>query len=99
MSNAVVLHAKSREAQGKGASRRLRKEGLVPAIIYGAGKEPKMVALDHNKLLQHERNESFFTTTIQVETDGGDSENVIVRDYHRDPVKPKVLHLDLMRVK
>ncbi len=99
MSDQIVLHAKAREEQGKGASRRLRKEGLVPTIIYGAGKEPKMISLNHNKLLRHEMDESFFSSILKVEIDGGDEENVIIRDYQRDPVKPFILHVDLLRIK
>lgn len=99
MSEQIVLHAKSREEQGKGASRRLRREGLVPTIIYGAGKEPKMISLDHSKLLRYEMEESFFSSILKVEIDGGDEENVLIRDYQRDPVKPKILHVDLLRVK
>ncbi len=99
MSDQIVLHANKREEQGKGASRRLRKQGLVPAVIYGAGKEPKMISVDHNKLLRYEMDESFFSSILKVEIDGGDEENVIIRDYQRDPVKPFVLHLDLLRIK
>ena len=99
MSDQIVLHAKKREEQGKGASRRLRKQGQVPTIIYGAGKEPKMISLDHNKLLRYEMDESFFSSILKVEIDGGDEENVIIRDYQRDPVKPFVLHVDLLRIK
>ncbi len=99
MSDQIVLHAKKREEQGKGASRRLRKEGLVPTIIYGAGKEPKMISLDHNKLLRYEMDDSFFSSILKVEIDGGDEENVIIRDYQRDPVKPFILHVDLLRIK
>ncbi|CAA6814660.1 MAG: LSU ribosomal protein L25p [uncultured Thiotrichaceae bacterium] len=98
MSDQIVLHAKKREEQGKGASRRLRKEGLVPAIIYGAGKEPSMIALQHSKLLRYEQEDSFFASILKVEIDGGDEENVLIRDYQRDPVKPKILHIDLLRV-
>ncbi len=99
MSEQIVLHAKTREQQGKGASRRLRKEGQVPAIIYGAGKEPKTVSLEHSKLLRYEMEESFFSSILKVEIDGGEEENVIIRDYQRDPVKPKILHVDLLRIK
>ncbi len=99
MSEQIVLHARARTEQGKGASRRLRKEGLVPAIIYGAGKEPKMISLEHSKLLRYELEESFFSSILKVEIDGGAEENVIIRDYQRDPVKPKVLHVDLLRIK
>ena len=98
MSESIVLHAQARVEQGKGASRRLRKAGLVPAIIYGAGQEPKMVSLDHSKLLRYEQDESFFASVLKVDIDGTNQENVIIRDYQRDPVKPKVLHVDLMRI-
>jgi len=98
MSDQVILHAKSREAKGKGASRRLRKSGQVPAIIYGAGQEPRMISIDHNKLLKYELDDSFFSSILKIDIDGGDTENVLIRDYHRDPVKPKILHLDFLRV-
>ena len=97
MSDQIVLHAKKREQQGKGASRRLRKQGLVPTIIYGGGKEPKMISLDHNKLLRYEMDESFFSSILKVEIDGGDEENVIIRDYQRDPVKPFILQGEVLR--
>lgn len=98
MSENIVLHAQARVEQGKGASRRLRRAGQVPAIIYGAGQEPKMVTLEHSKLLRYEQEESFFASVLKVDIDGGSEENVIIRDYQRHPVKPKVLHVDLMRI-
>ena len=98
MSESIVLHAKSRDQQGKGASRRLRKEGKVPTIIYGAGQEPRMVSLEHHKLLRFEQEESFFSSILKVDIDGSDEENVIIRDYQRDPVKPRILHVDLLRI-
>ena len=90
--------AVSRGDQGKGASRRLRREGLVPGIIYGAGKGPQMFSTRHNELLHHLENEAFFSHILTVTLEGT-VQNVVVRDLQRHPAKPFVQHIDLMRVR
>ncbi|RUM93591.1 MAG: 50S ribosomal protein L25, partial [Thiothrix sp.] len=60
MSTDFVLHATKRAEQGKGASRRLRHAGKFPAIVYGAGKEPVPITLDHNEALRHLEEETFY---------------------------------------
>ena len=98
MSTDYVLHAEKREEQGKGASRRLRAAGKVPAIVYGAGQEPQMISLSHAMLLRYEADDAFFSQILTLSVDGND-EKVIIRDYQRHPFKPKVLHVDLLRIK
>ena len=80
MSAKFELTAEPRTVQGKGASRRLRHTGRVPAILYGAGKPPLMVTLDHNTMMRHLANERFHTAILDVKV-GNDSDQVILRDW------------------
>jgi large subunit ribosomal protein L25 len=91
------IEAVSRDLQGKGASRRLRREGLVPGIIYGGEKAPQMIATRHNELLQHLEHEAFYSHILTVKVDGK-SQRVVLKDLQRHPAKPFVQHLDLLRV-
>lgn len=94
----IVLIAEQRDEKGKGASRRLRRLGKFPAIVYGAGKEPVSITLDHNEMLKHLESEAFYSSLLSLEL-GGESERVVLRDIHRHPAKPFILHMDLLRVK
>ena len=91
------INAVPRSDQGKGASRRLRREGMVPGIIYGGGKDPQMISTAHNKLAQNLDQEAFYSHILQVEVDG-QSENVVLKDLQRHPSKPFIQHFDLLRV-
>ena len=97
MSMKVELTAEPRAAKGTGASRRLRRSGKVPAVLYGAGKQAMMVALDHNLMMRHLANEKFHTSILTV-TVGGDTDQAILRDFHMHPYKPLVMHVDLQRI-
>lgn len=97
MSAKFELTAEPRSVQGKGASRRLRRTGRVPAILYGAGKPPLAVTLDHNSTLRHLENERFHTAILSVKV-GNDTDQAILRDWQMHPVKPQVLHVDLQRI-
>ena len=97
MSVSFELNAVSRSDTGKGASRRLRKEGMVPGIVYGAGKDPEMISVEHNKLIQHLDHEAFYSHILSLNVDGN-QQNVVLKDLHRHPSKPFILHLDLLRV-
>ncbi len=95
---AFTLAAKLRDDAGKGASRRLRREhGEVPAIVYGANKNPQNISIDHNELVKHLENEAFYSHIITLNI-GDASENVILKDLQRHPAKPHILHADFMRV-
>ena len=89
--------AVAREDAGKGASRRLRREGMVPGIIYGGDAEPQMVSTKHNVLLQHLEHEAFYSHILSVKVDGK-AQKVVLRDLQRHPAKPFVTHFDLQRV-
>lgn len=97
MSQKFELQAEDRPDQGKGASRRLRRAGKVPAILYGAHRDPRALALDHNALVHHLENEAFFSSILTVTT-GDKSQPCILKDVQRHPYKNQVLHVDLQRV-
>jgi large subunit ribosomal protein L25 len=91
------LIAEIREDQGKGASRRLRREGKVPAIIYGAGRPPRQLAFDHNRVIQQLENESFYSSILSIKV-GEKSQAAIVKDIQRHPAKQQVMHMDFQRI-
>ena len=97
MKDTFVIEATARTDEGKGASRRLRREGLVPGIVYGGGKDPEMVATPHNTLAQHLEEEAFYSHILRVDIDGK-SQKVVLKDLQRHPAKPFIMHFDLMRV-
>ncbi len=89
--------AQPRATAGKGASRRLRREGLVPAIVYGAHLEPEMVSVSHNELLKHLEHEAFYSHVLDLKV-GDVASKVVLKDMQRHPAKPFILHVDFMRV-
>lgn len=91
------ITAEAREVQGTGASRRLRHAGRVPAIVYGAGKPPRMVTLDHTIMLRHLNNEKFHTAILTVKI-GSDEDQAILRDWQMHPYRQMVMHVDLQRI-
>lgn len=93
----MKLVAEVRNEQGRGASRRLRHAGKVPAIVYGANSEAAAVTLDHNTVYHALKKEAFHTSILDLEI-AGKSEQVVLRDVHFHPYKQLVLHLDLQRV-
>ena len=97
MNDDFDLIAEIREDQGKGASRRLRREGLVPAIIYGAGRPPRTLAFDHNRVIQQLANESFYSSVLNIKV-GNKSQAVILKDVQRHPSKAQVMHMDFQRI-
>jgi len=97
MAISFELTAESRTDMGKGASRRLRRAGKVPAIIYGGNKDPEALTLSHNELLRNLEHEAFYSHILTVKTGGGTS-SAILRDLQRHPSKPVILHVDLQRV-
>jgi large subunit ribosomal protein L25 len=82
---------------GKGASRRLRHAGKVPAIIYGGDKDPEALTLSHNELLRNLEHEAFYSHILTINT-GDSTTSAILRDLQRHPSKPVILHVDLQRV-
>jgi len=97
MAEKFDLVAEIREDQGKGASRRLRHAGKVPAIIYGAGRPPRALSFDHNKVIKQLENESFYSSILKIKV-GEKSQAAIVKDIQRHPAKARIMHMDLQRI-
>ncbi len=97
MSDDFDLVADIREDTGKGSSRRLRHQGKVPAIIYGAGRPPRALTFDHNKVLRQLENESFYSSVLNVKV-GEKSQPAILKDMQRHPSRPLIMHIDLQRI-
>ncbi len=91
------ITAEVRSDLGKGASRRLRHEGKVPAVLYGADKEPVSITLDHDDLFHHLENEAFYSHILNIDV-AGSKEKAVLKDLQRHPAKPIILHADFMRV-
>ncbi|MEN7342986.1 MAG: 50S ribosomal protein L25/general stress protein Ctc [Pseudomonadota bacterium] len=97
MSDVIDLVADFREDQGKGASRRLRREGKVPAILYGGGRKPRSITLQHNKLLRALEDEAFYSSVLNIKV-GDKNQEAILKDVQRHPAKNVILHIDLQRI-
>ncbi len=97
MADEFDLIAEYREDEGKGASRRLRRQGMVPAIIYGGGRPPRSLMFEHTKVLKQLDIESFFSSILNVRV-GDTSQAVILKDVQRHPSRRQVMHIDLQRV-
>jgi|SRR5690554_1420730 len=99
MSHEFHLQATSRNDLGKGASRRLRRlADDVPAVVYGAGKAAKSIAIQHKDLLKATSQEQFFSQVIALSVDGK-KEQVVVKALQRHPSRPRIMHADFQRVK
>jgi large subunit ribosomal protein L25 len=97
MKTSFELVAEFRETQGKGASRRLRHEGKVPAILYGGHSEARALTLSHQKLIVMLENERFYSTILSLKV-GDQTQNAILKDVQRHPYKNAVVHIDFQRV-
>ena len=97
MSDSHIINAEMRDVQGTGASRRLRHAGQVPAVLYGAGKDPAMLTLDHNSLYHNLEDESFHSSILTVDI-AGKKEKAILRDVQMHPYKQLIMHIDLQRI-
>jgi large subunit ribosomal protein L25 len=92
------VNAELRDDLGKGASRRLRRENKIPGIIYGSGRDPRAVSVEHHKVLKFIEDEAFFTSILELSADGGKRQKVILRDMQRHPSKPIIMHMDFQRI-
>jgi large subunit ribosomal protein L25 len=91
------LAAEFRDGQGKGASRRLRHAGRVPAILYGGHVEPRAITLDHQKLMTLIDNEKFYSSIINLVV-GDKKQAAIVKDLQMHPARNAIVHVDMQRV-
>ena len=97
MSESFEVAAQPRSDTGKGASRRLRRQGLVPGIVYGGRAAPQMIAVRHNELERQLDYEAFYSSLLDLKLDG-DTTQVVLKDLHRHPAKRSLLHVDFLRV-
>ena len=97
MKTSFELVAEFRGDEGKGASRRLRRRGKVPAILYGGHLEARPLTLDHEKLVLMLDNERFYSTILSLKV-GDQSQAAVLKDVQRHPFKNVVLHVDFQRV-
>ena len=97
MSDIVVMPAVARDRAGKGPARAARRAGQVPGVIYGAKKDPNMIAVEERLLNKLLHQGGFFSTLFDVKVDGK-AERVLARDVQFDPVTDKPVHIDFLRV-
>ena len=97
MKTSFELVAEFRETQGKGASRRLRHEGKVPAILYGGHSDARALTLSHQKLAIMLENERFYSTILSLKV-GDETQAAILKDVQRHPFKNAIMHIDFQRV-
>jgi len=93
----IEINARKREAQGTGASRRLRRSGAVPGIVYGGSKDAVAIELNHKELYQHLTNEKFHASILSLKLDGA-AEDVLLRAFNMHPYRGHVQHIDFQRV-
>jgi large subunit ribosomal protein L25 len=97
MADASELKAQARDRVGKGAARALRREGLIPAVIYGDKQPPVSIAISYKDANHRIYAGGFLSHVITLDVDGA-KHRVIPRDYHLDPVKDKPIHVDFLRI-
>ena len=97
MSKIVQLKAMARGRAGKGASRTVRREGLVPAVVYGDKKEPQLVSMRYGDLTPHVNTGRFLSTLVDLEVDG-QTVRAIPRDVQFEPVRDFIIHVDFLRL-
>lgn len=94
----VTLVAQTGRLQGSAASRRLRREGLVPAVIYGHELEPLAVAVNHRELMAALATESGLNAIISLDVDGAKTYTTLAREIKRHPTRPQIDHLDFVQI-
>jgi large subunit ribosomal protein L25 len=98
MSDALTLPAEARERAGKGASRVLRREGRVPAVIYGGKEEPTPIHVEAKELVRQLGTGHFMNSIIMIEVGGGKAVRAIPKDVAFDPVTDRPIHADFLRL-
>ncbi len=98
MTESNIINAEIREDVGKGASRRLRHQGKIPAVVYGGQKDPATLTIEHDPLRHAAQQGSFYSSILELRVADGRSQKVVVRDVHHHPYKAQIMHLDFLRV-
>lgn len=97
MKESFVVNAELRADQGKAASRRLRRTGQVPAILYGGKDTPQALVLNHNEMRKHLETEAFYSHILTLKFDGQEQQAVL-KDIQRHPAQPLLMHFDFQRI-
>ncbi|MEI6334425.1 MAG: 50S ribosomal protein L25/general stress protein Ctc [Methylococcaceae bacterium] len=97
MSKVFEFVAESRGQSGKSAARRARRQGSVPAVIYGGSNAPQMLVLNHNEVIKHLEHEAVYSHVLDITVDGK-TEQAILKGVQRHPARVQILHLDFFRV-
>ncbi|MBP5858912.1 50S ribosomal protein L25/general stress protein Ctc [Marivibrio halodurans] len=98
MSEQSVLPAAKRERAGKGAARAVRRQGLVPCVVYGDRKDPQMISIEPRHLMRELMGGHFYNTVYELDVEGGKKERALPRDMQLHPVTDLPLHVDFLRV-
>ncbi len=91
------LNAEPRDDVGKGASRRLRRSGRIPGVVYGTKKAAQSISLSHDEILHQLEREAFYSSILTINING-ESEKVVIKDLQRHPFKLDILHVDFQRI-
>ncbi len=98
MSDVFQIPAELRDDSGKGASRRLRRQGFVPGILYGLSKDAIALQLENRFMVKALEEESFYTSILEITVGDGRKQKVILRDLQRHPFKSLIMHVDFQRI-
>ena len=99
MAEEAIFPAKMRDRAGKGAARAVRREGLVPGVIYGDGNDPQTISIDPRLIMKQLQIGALFNTIYTIDVEGGKKEKALPRDVQFHPVSDAPLHIDFMRLK
>lgn len=97
MANVFEFVAEARSVAGSIASKAVRRQGKIPAVIYGGEASPEMLVLDHNEVVKHLAHEAVYSHVLDIKV-GGKTEKAVLKHIQRHPAKPVILHMDFMRV-
>lgn len=97
MANVFEFIAEARSTTGSIAAKAVRRQGKVPAVIYGGEAVPEMLTLDHNEVVKHLAHEAVYSHVLDIKVDGK-TEKAVLKHIQRHPAKPQILHMDFMRV-
>ena len=93
-----ILEAQPREAGNKNDARRVRRDGKIPGVVYGAGKDSQSVAVDPRQVMRILHSESGHNTIFDLTLNGGERTKAMIVDWQYEPIKGKLLHIDLQRI-
>lgn len=98
MSTQFEVEVQPRNHTGKGTCRRMRREGWVPAVLYGGGVEPQAITMERDSLARHMARSGFFTSILTIKLNG-DAHAAVIKEVQRHPARRQILHIDFQRVR